>query len=140
MSSSDKVELTVFELLKVTSLKALLGCKTGKLTEPAGVHQAFKEVDMLILNRHQDEPYLRVKYYYALSKVLAKGGFLKEADKVLRLITKRQDGQFKVPLVILAKVEDLSMKVRIRESSDLMREKDTFQSFLERHNSELQAC
>jgi hypothetical protein len=73
---TDKVELTVLELLKLTSLKALLGCKTGKLTEPAGVHQAFKEVEMLILNRHQDEPYLRVKYYLALAKVLAKGGFL----------------------------------------------------------------
>ena len=59
---------------------------------------------------------------------------------MLRLITKLSDGQFKVPLVILAKVEDLSMKVRIRESTDLIREKDTCQSFLERYNSELQAC
>lgn len=52
VSFTDKVELTVFELLKVTALKAILGCKMGKLTEPAGVHQAFKEVEMLILNRH----------------------------------------------------------------------------------------
>ena len=43
---------------------------------------------MLIVNRHQDEPYLRVNYYYALAKVLAKGRFHKEAEKVLRLVTK----------------------------------------------------
>jgi hypothetical protein len=42
----------------------------------------------LIVNRHQDEPYLRVNYYYALAKVLAKGRFHKEAEMVLRLITK----------------------------------------------------
>lgn len=57
--------------------------------------------------------------------MLARARFHKEAEKVLRLIMKCEDGQFKVPLMILAKVEDLSMKIRCRESDDLMREKDT---------------
>jgi hypothetical protein len=65
-----------------------LECKTGKLSEPAGIYSKFKEVEMLIVNRHQDEPYLRVNYYYTLAKVLAKGRFHKEAEKVLQLITK----------------------------------------------------
>ena len=69
------------ESIKLASLKSILSHRLNKDKTSAEVMGPLKALDLVILTRHQDEPFLRVKYEYAIGKTLLKTGFYTEAKK-----------------------------------------------------------
>ena len=136
----DRQELRILELLKLTHLKVILRYRLQKISGQLQIIQAYSEIDQQITTRHQNEPYLRLKYDYSLAKAMLKCRFSNESLSMFIGIKKKTDGTFKVPLVNSAKIEYKINKIKVRYSKEIQRESDGCQKYLERHNSELEVC
>jgi len=98
----DRIEINIFYRLSLLNSKALIYFKLRKLSSAKDLKDYFSSaIEKRIHDTHSNEPYLRSKFDYIVSKVLLKCGFYSEAEEIIvDTLKKGKSDDFKLPLIL----------------------------------------